>query len=257
MNIGLHDGLLDPKHISAMGTSVFLYLWCLRHQTKSNGLVLGGSPITYEKINERLGQSERTVRRWMKSLRDNGYVEVTYLNFKMMRLCVLKSKKFNFRQLPLPMHMNRPDVAGRADVLSAKSGRSVRPNVADTPAKNGRSKQSGKEKEIEPTPTPTPNLPNCIPLVEWAAYRLMRIKIHRPMTEHAVDLAIRKLLELKGEGHDPRDVLDQSVLNSWAGLFPIRGENKNGRGKSPGTETTQDHLDRLKRNAQILGVDHP
>ena len=48
------------------------------------------------------------------------------------------------------------------------------------------------------------------------------IKIKKPMTDRAVLLAIRELEKLKGEGHEPKQVLEQSILNSWQGLFPLR-----------------------------------
>jgi hypothetical protein len=110
VNIGVHDGILDKKHVDTMGQAVWLYLWCLKHQTRSNGLVLGGSPLTYSKMNKQLGQSPRTVKRWLLALRKAHYIQVTYLAHKRLRITVLKAKKFNFKKVP-----QRPQ-------LSAKSG---------------------------------------------------------------------------------------------------------------------------------------
>ena len=64
--------------------------------------------------------------------------------------------------------------------------------------------------------------PEWIPQEEFEEYRKMRIKIKKPMTDRAVSLAIRELEKLKGEGHEPKQVLEQSILNSWQGLFPLR-----------------------------------
>jgi len=64
--------------------------------------------------------------------------------------------------------------------------------------------------------------PEWIPQEEFEEYRKMRLKIKKPMTDRAVLLAIRELEKLKGEGHEPKQVLEQSILNSWQGLFPLR-----------------------------------
>jgi hypothetical protein len=146
LNIGVHDGILDKKHVDGMGSAVWLYLWCLRHQTRHNGLVLGGTPITYAFINQRLGQPERTVRRWAFLLRKLGYIEVTYLNYKKMRIKVSKSKKFTFKQLSLISARNgrsiRPEMAD--------STPSIRPEMADSDTQNGRFKQSGSMRSRKP-----------------------------------------------------------------------------------------------------------
>ena len=54
-------------------------------------------------------------------------------------------------------------------------------------------------------------------------YSAMRVKLKKPMTDRAKQLAIGKLRELSGE--DPTEmirILEQSIANSWQGLFPLR-----------------------------------
>ncbi len=56
----------------------------------------------------------------------------------------------------------------------------------------------------------------------------MRKKMKAPPTEHAQDLLVRKIIKLRGEGHDPEAVVEQSIMNSWKGLFPLKDtEGKN------------------------------
>ena len=52
----------------------------------------------------------------------------------------------------------------------------------------------------------------------------MRRQIKKPVTDRAKRMAIRKLEELKQEGHEPRAVLEQSEFRCWVGLFPVYGE---------------------------------
>jgi hypothetical protein len=132
-----------------MGQAVWLYLWCLRHQTRRNGLVLGGTPLTYAYINQRLGQPERTVQRWVSLLRKLGYIEVSYLAYKKMRITVLKSKKFNFKQIPITFSTHPPKMADSPKDTHAKNGGYVPPKMADIDAKNGGFKQSGSLRSNE------------------------------------------------------------------------------------------------------------
>ena len=44
---------------------------------------------------------------------------------------------------------------------------------------------------------------------------------------NAARLIIKKLEELRNQGQDPRLVLEQSVMNNWKGVFPIKGFNNN------------------------------
>lgn len=82
--ITIKNGLLDPKHIKAMGGdkgigTVWLFLWLLDKMTIidheiGEGKVLGGKPISYEEIEKDLGISRRTYARWINILRDGKYI---------------------------------------------------------------------------------------------------------------------------------------------------------------------------------------
>ncbi len=71
-------------------------------------------------------------------------------------------------------------------------------------------------------------LPDWIPEDAWQAFVEMRVKIRAPLTGRAVKLAISDLQKLRDQGCDARAVLEQSVMRSWRGLFPV--EVKNGQG---------------------------
>jgi hypothetical protein len=71
----------------------------------------------------------------------------------------------------------------------------------------------------------------------FSAFAEMRAKIRKPLTPRAVDLAIAKLRELSSDSSGIMDndkaidILNQSTLNSWQGLFPLKEEAKT-RGKT-------------------------
>lgn len=78
-------------------------------------------------------------------------------------------------------------------------------------------------------PPPRFALPDWIPVDAWAAYEETRRRLRKPMTDRARELAIAKLDEIRGKGHDVRAVIEASVMNGWTGLFepkPARGATR-------------------------------
>ena len=150
MNAGVHSGLSDEKHRQAMKEAVWLFFWCIFRQTKPNGLVLGGAEITYERIRRDTHHPLRSLQRWMRTLVERGYLEVTYLNYKRMRIRVLNPKKHRGKQIPLPIGSGL--VIKPGEKLSAKTGESSLSKVADGATRNGGSKQSLIRSHISLTP---------------------------------------------------------------------------------------------------------
>ena len=101
------------------------------------------------------------------------------------------------------------------------------------------------------TSSPGPGIPECIPLPTWLDYVAMRKKIRRPMTDGAVNLAIKTLLELKAAGHDPREILEQSIFNSWQGLFPVQKETRRANGKRNSADEANERIRRNLRNSGL------
>ena len=69
--------------------------------------------------------------------------------------------------------------------------------------------------------------PDWIPLPEWNAYLEMRRVKRKPATVHACEIAVKKLQELRKNGDEPGAVLNESILNDWTGVFPLK---RNGNG---------------------------
>lgn len=80
----------------------------------------------------------------------------------------------------------------------------------------------------------------------FAGYVAMRKQIKKPMTDRAIELAISKLQKLAtlpfGDGMDNDlaiQILNQSVMNSWQGLFPLKEDQKQSNGR-------QEYIDRWR-----------
>ena len=92
-------------------------------------------------------------------------------------------------------------------------------------------KESIKEKEQKYI------LPEWIDKNLWSEYKKMRIRIKKPMTDFAEKLAVNELQKLIDAGENQKAVIEQSIMKSWQGVFPIK---KNGFSqKAPNRQTAE------------------
>jgi hypothetical protein len=95
-NVGLRGVLFDARHYERMGAALWLYGWLVLRQTHQQGeigFVLGGTPISYREIEEETGFNIRTLERWMRALRRQGYIETETAPAGVM-VRIMKAKKF-------------------------------------------------------------------------------------------------------------------------------------------------------------------
>ena len=77
-------------------------------------------------------------------------------------------------------------------------------------------------------------LPEWINKDTWKAFLDMRRKKRAVPTERAVQLLIKELEKLKNEGHDPNEVLNQSIMRNYTGVFPLKGGQGGAHKQRPG-----------------------
>ena len=95
-----------------------------------------------------------------------------------------------------------------------------------------------KKEEYKNTPLQVV-YPDWLPDVLWTDYLEHRKKLRKPMTERAKELAINKLRELKELGNDPQEVLQQSIVNGWQGLFEIKRQGVQRQAEGDVSERTK------------------
>ncbi len=73
----------------------------------------------------------------------------------------------------------------------------------------------------------------------FRGYVAMRKQIKKPLTDRAIKLAISKLKEMAKlpftdsiDSDTAIEILNQSVMNSWQGLFPLKNEHKKNNSKT-------------------------
>jgi hypothetical protein len=93
--IGVRAGLIDAKHYRKMGSSIWLFLWCVHRQTANvgeRGVVARGDPVTYDQIHAETKLPIRMLRKWMETLRNEGYISTERCS-KGVKIRVLRQKK--------------------------------------------------------------------------------------------------------------------------------------------------------------------
>lgn len=81
-DIPLKNAILEPKHFSAMGKALWLYVFLLDKTTSidkdGTGRVLGGKPLTYEKdIKPVFPITRQTYYKWLAQLEAYPYIVTT------------------------------------------------------------------------------------------------------------------------------------------------------------------------------------
>lgn len=70
-----------------------------------------------------------------------------------------------------------------------------------------------------------------------------RKEIKRPMTDHAIELLINKLYKLSSDTSEQIEILNQSMLNGWQGVFPLKESGK--KPKETAIDESKNDLDDL------------
>jgi len=150
VKIGVESGLLEYKHFEAMGSAVWLFMWLVHRQTRKSGLVLGGMPLNYQEIASRMGPGykPRLVRLWLDRLRQTGYVSISHLSYKMLRVTVMKPKKWGAEQRRFDFATPRDSDVIASDHLTLER-QSMRRNRVNHATLERRSKQTSSLKPIE------------------------------------------------------------------------------------------------------------
>jgi len=95
--------------------------------------------------------------------------------------------------------------------------------------KEGKGGEREREKEKE---SKLYILPDWIDKQTWKDFLEMRKRLRASPTDKAIQLLIKDLENFKAGGDDPNKVLEQSIANSWRGLFPLKDKKGRDAGQS-------------------------
>lgn len=208
-------------------------------------------------IVERSSKSERTVQGALKSLEAKGVL------VRLMKPGHGTLYTLNPRSDCTPAAVAPPQgttktpaaVAPNTSVTINEVTNVTSPPTPQTekPSRKSSNPQTAGASAGKPAPEPLPDLPDWVPLTAWAGFVESRKRLKRPLTPHAATLIWAKLSALSLAGHPPGDVLDQSTMNGWHGVFKLKGDddgrNRSGTGHSRGHDGGGDYRNPLARAA--------
>lgn len=93
--------------------------------------------------------------------------------------------------------------------------------------------------------SPLVDLPDWIPLENWNAFIENRKQLKKPATEKAIKLLIAKLETFKNQGHNIAEILDQSTISGWSGVFLVN------KGLAPAKQSAHVFTDDYYKKAKV------
>lgn len=82
-------------------------------------------------------------------------------------------------------------------------------------------------------------LPDWLAPELWAQWVEQRRLIKAPLTPAGERLGISRLSLLRDAGHDPKAIIEQSIMSGWKGLFPVGEDSRRNSHKDAKTEARQ------------------
>lgn len=202
-----------------------IHYWLQRSTTKINGCAW-----VYNTVLQWREQfpfwSDDTISRTLKSLRERGIVVAEKLSENPFDKTLFY--RIDYSKIPAPKTADCGDqnTASCGDRKPLDAGISSTETTTEKAETTNRKAPRGRGAKADVSAFVPPD---WLDLEAWVGFEEMRRKIKKPLTDHARALAIKALQELEDKGHKHADVLNQSTLNSWQGLFPVKDAQANGR----------------------------
>lgn len=210
--------------------TVWFKLLCLAGKMNNSGVFMMNERVAYtdKMLATIFRMKETTVQLALQTFEQFGMVEIidgviTIPNWgKHQNLDQLESKKEYMRNYMQEYREKQKLLTGKTN-----SKTNSKANVSSADKEEDKNKKKKENKKIY---TDDENLNLAI-----LSFIEFRKGIKKPMTEHAVDLLIKKLNGMTDKADEQIEILNQSIINGWQGIFPLKGsdgnagKNQNGR----------------------------
>lgn len=141
----------------------------------------------------------------------------------------------------------------------AKSKANAKSNAEGNAEGNGesvtktvpREEKRREEKKEDKDAVPAFVLPDWIPSETWAAYCKVRTAKKAKNEPHALGLIVKDLEKFKAAGHDPIEILNNSIKSGWAGVFEPKTKPSVAGVTVPSTPGRDPALQKLDEDARI------
>lgn len=165
----------------------------------------------------RTGASERTVQAAIRALEGLGYVRsMSRLGTSTIYMLTLDTE--DGVVIHTPRKSRTP-----ADTAPPQLSHPTPANAAPKPSIN---RQLNRQLTVKArTAIAAVELPDWLPRSAWVDWVEHRINVKAPLTERAASMGIKLLEKLKDQGHDPVEVIEQSVrTGKWTDFYPLKNQ---------------------------------
>ena len=166
--------------------------------------VTGQCNPSIDRLAKVCGLSSTSTRAAVKDLEISGFIEITRERFGKVNI----SNKYRllFGTSQSEVGTSQSEVGVPRHVMTKQEVKQEFKTTPLPPLKGG-------------IVSPTQKIPDWLDAEVWDSFVKFRKEIKAPLSVHAAELALRKLERLRKEGHDPTQVIEQSILSGWKGLF--------------------------------------
>jgi len=141
-----------------------------------------------------------------------------------------KEYQRNWDKQHRPSGHQRAAVRQKSDHSPTQSDQ-TRPETTKAEAERAEAEKKDQKKKQPALPLAF-SIPSWISQEAWEGFAEMRKRKRAPLTQRACSMVVKELTKLRSEGHDANAVLDQSTLNSWTAVYPVKA----GKSGSPAAQ---------------------
>ena len=245
--IKIHRKILDNRVVckDADHMAVWMYL-LLNASHNAHSQLYGGKTVELRPgqlitgrrvIGERLNINEIKVKRILKLFQENGQISIEGAKAGSL-ISILAWKEYQservFDQINDQQNdqiNDQPQKSGNADKTKAcgaskEQSDQINDQINDH-NQEGFNKNNIKKKTV-PNGTAKEKDFFCDPELNAAFIEFIKFRkqIRSPMTDRAIELAVNKLNKLAPDPLVQRQIIEQSIVNGWKGLFPLHDDDE-------------------------------
>ena len=200
--------------------TVWFKLLCLAGKQNNSGVFMMGKIAYTDKMLATIFRmKESTVTMALNTFEQFGMIEIidgviTIPNWgKHQSLDQLEKKRISQREYMREYREKQKLLSGKANCNANSNANVSRPDKEED-----KEKKEKKKKEIKVF-SDDPELNRAI-----LAFMEFRKSIKKPMTDHAVSLLVKKLNGMTTYIPEQIEIINQSIMNGWQGVFPLKNE---------------------------------
>lgn len=219
------DSALQSCSVAARG--LWIELMCIMHECEPYGvLAINGRPMQPAQIARLVGEGEKVVRGLLEELEAAAVFSRDESGAVFSRR-MLKDERIRSIRASAGRLGGNPNLLNQKDNQAPKQKAKQKPTPSSSSSSSTTSSPIGDDSPQPPQAgagagSGAHQLPDWMPPADWQAFVEHRKRVRSPMTDLAQTKAIAELDRLRADGHDPVAVIDQSIINGWKGLFPLK-----------------------------------